>query len=187
MTNKELLNIKNNIILYTAIPVLLKAGFTMSPFSTACNGRNNLNDFSYELCRIVPGSILEIIEIYVSRDDRWIQFHLNIFKLTPGVESIAQLNNIDGLEYKLPPNSITEMRLRSDDIKGIPLFRLSYMNGHKLRRFYTKAGLKRNVTRLTKTVHSDMVNIERFVKRLHQLHHPTKTSWTGHPMAADLS
>jgi len=138
VTDKELLTLKNKVVVETAIPTLQKHGFIYSPYSTPWNGRNNLGDFSYELCRLSSDSQLQIIEIYVARGDRWIQFHLNIFNLHPKLESIKQLSGLDGIQFKIPPNSLTNLRLRLDDIKGMPLLRLGYMNGHKLKRFYTK-------------------------------------------------
>jgi hypothetical protein len=179
-TVKELLEIRNKIVLETAIPCLLQQGFTKSPFSTATNGRNNLGDFAYELCRLKANTRLEIVTIYLARDDRWIKFHLNIFQLNPKIESIEQLKGVDGLQFKLPPNSLTDMRLRSDDITGIPLLRLRYMGGHKLRPFYTRAGMVQNLQRLKAIVTKDMKGIERFVNRWYELHQPILTSWTGH-------
>jgi hypothetical protein len=179
-TPKELLDIRNKIILETAIPSFFKNGFKKSPFSTAWFGRNAHKDFSYELCRLTSNSRLEIIDIYIARGDRWIKLKLNIFELEPQVDSIDQLNNVDGLQFVLPPNSLTEMHWRSDDIKGPPLFRLNYMFGHKLKSFHTKGGLARNIKRLTKTVQTDSDNLEYFVKRWYELHYPMRTSWTGH-------
>lgn len=180
ITAKELLDIRNRIVLETAMPSLVNCGFCKSPFSTAWNGRNNLGDFDYEMCRLTENSRLEIIEIYVARGDRWIKFTLNVFELAPIVKSIEQLNGVDGLQFKLPPNSITEMRLRSDDIDRMPLLQLGYMTGHKLKSFYTKAGLARSIKRLADTIETDMKGIGQFVKRWHELHHPMVTNWTGH-------
>jgi hypothetical protein len=176
---KELLDIRNKIVLQTAIPSLLKRGFSKSPFSTAWYGRNNLQDFSYELCRLTTNSQLEVIEIYVARGDKWIKFNINVFKLIPFAESIEQLNNLDGLQFKLPPNSISEMRLRSDDIKGPPIFNLNYISRHKLKRFFTMDGLTRSIKLLTETIEADLKDINHFVKRWHELHYPMTTNWTG--------
>jgi hypothetical protein len=101
------------------------------------------------------------------------------------VKSLDQLNGSNGLQYKIPPNSINEMRLRSDDIKGPPLFRLRYMHGHKLKTFKTKAELNRNITKLAKTIEIDLYKIDHFVKRWHELHHPMKTSWAGNLIGKD--
>ena len=180
MTDKELLQIRNKIVCETAIPRLLERGFNLSPFSTVWNGRNNLHDFEYELCRLTENKLLEVLEIYVARGDRWIKFMLNIFEVHPEIKSIEQLKGVDGLQFKLPPNSLTEMRFRLDDVKGIPLFRLKYMDGHKLKRFRTEHGMKQSVHRLTQTIEKDIANFDRFVERWHEMHRPLKTNWTGH-------
>lgn len=179
-SNKELLNIKNKVVLDIAIPLLLKEGFSRSPFSTAWFGRNNLNDFDYELCRLAANSNLEVVRMYVAREDKWIQISLNIFELDPTPGSITELDNIDGLQFRLPPNSSTEIRLRSDDIKGPPIFRLKYMTGHKLKPFLTRAGLERSIIHLTNILKSDIENFDKFIKRWHELNKPLKTNWMGH-------
>ncbi len=137
-TAKELLELRNKIVLETAIPCLEEIGFSKSPFSTAWNGRNNLKDFDYQLCRLTANSRIEIIHIYVARGERRIKFILNIFDLEPKIEMIQQLVGVDGLQFHLPPNSVTEMQLRSDEIKGPPIFNINYMSGHELKSFYTK-------------------------------------------------
>jgi hypothetical protein len=183
VTEKDLLQIRNKIVSENALPRLKERGFNMSPFATAWNGRNNLHDYEYELCRLAENKLLELLEIYIARGDRWIKFTLNIFEVHPEIQSIQQLKGIDGLQFRLPPNSLTEMRLRIDDVKGAPLFRLNYMNGHKLKRFRTESGMKQSVHRLTQTIEKDIADIDRFVARWHEMHCPLKTIWTGHMLA----
>jgi hypothetical protein len=179
-SDKELLNIRNKIVLETAIPLFIEKGFTKSPFSTAWFGGNNLNDFEYELCRLTANSQIEILSIYVARGDKWTQINLNIFEIQPTPKSIDELNNADGLQFCLPPNSLTKMRLRSDDIKGPPIFSSQYLTGHKLNRFFTKGGLNQSINRLTNIFKSDIENFDIFIKRWHELHKPLKTDWNGH-------
>ena len=179
-TPKELLELRNKIILETAIPCLLENGFKKSPFSTSWFGRDNHRNFNYELCRLTGDSQLEILWIYIHRGERRTKFRLNIFELSPHVQSIDDLTGLDGIQFVIPPDSLTEMYLRSDDVKGPPLFSLRYMSGYKLKRFYTKGGLIRSANRLTATIKNDMNNINHFIRRWHELHHPMNTSWTGH-------
>jgi hypothetical protein len=77
---------------------------------------------------------------------------------------------------------MNEMELRSDDIKGPPLFNLGYMNGHKLKLFYTKGGLVKRSKRLTTIIETDINNIEFFVNRWNELYKPITTSWTGNKL-----
>jgi hypothetical protein len=179
-TRKEILEIRNRIIKDIGIPALEKNGFKKSPFSTSWYGKDDLHGFTYYLCRLTGDSILEDIEIQIVRNDRWIKIILNIFKLQPNLDSLDKLNGVDGLQYKLPPNSLVRMQLRTDDIKGPPIFRLGYSFGHKLKGFYTKRGLTRNINKLTTNIESDLNNIEKYIKRWHELHQPMTTNWSGH-------
>src|SRR5215217_2943123 len=120
-SRKELLEIRNGIFLNNGLTALYKNGFSKSPFSTSLYGRNNLNDFSYVLCRLSSGSILEHIIVHITRGDKWIKIYLNVFQLHPRVDSLESLKGLEGTKYHLPPNSLSEMRIRSDDYKGIPL------------------------------------------------------------------
>jgi hypothetical protein len=179
-TRKEILEIRNKIIREAGIPTLEKKGFKKSPFSTSWYGKDDLQGFTYYLCRLTGDSVLQDIEIQIVRDDDWIKIILNIFKLHPSLDALDMLRGVDGLQYKLPPNSLTEMRLRSDDITGPPIFRLAYTTGHKLKRYYTEDGLAKSINKLRRTVEDDLNNIEKFIKRWHELHQPLTTSWTGH-------
>lgn len=178
-TRKQILEIRNKIINESGIPALENKGFKKSPFSTSWYGKDDLQGFTYYLCRLRGDSVLEDIEIQIARDDNWIKIILNIFKLHPKLDSLDLLNGIDGLQYKLPPNSVTEMRLRSDDITGPPIFRLRYAMGHKLRSFYTKHGLTRSIAKLRTNIENDLNNVDDFIKRWYERHQPLTTSWTG--------
>ncbi|WP_337043134.1 hypothetical protein [Emticicia sp. 17c] len=176
VSDKEFLKIRSKIFTEAGIPELEKNGFEKSPFSTAWFGRNNLQDFTYELCRVVNGSLLEILVTHISRGDSWIQIYLNVFKLNPEIKSCDALKNVDGIQFHLPPNSITKMRLRIDDFKGMPLFRFVE---HKIGTYYTKNGFESEVEKLRKLIKKDMTNIDHFVKRWHELHTPLVTDWKG--------
>lgn len=182
VSEKELLLIRDRIFLDKCLPALKKNGFGKSPFSTAWFGKNNLGDFTYELCRVRKGSILEIVVTHISKGDQWIKVFLNIFKLSPDLKSIEQLQGVDGLQYHLPPNSLTKMRLRSDDIKGMPLLDYHFMfGGHKIRSYHTKTGYDRQIRELSKRIEKDLDNIDFFVERWHELHELNLTDWEGNP------
>jgi hypothetical protein len=178
-TEKELLNHRNRIFLEKGLPALKKNGFYKSPFSTGWFGKDNLRSYSYELCRLKPISQLEIIKVHIARGDIWIKIHLNVFILHPLIVSIDQLNDVDGLQFHLMPNNITEMRLRSDDYKGPPIFYMLFCKEHKLGRYLTKSGLESRVKELGDLIEEDMKDIDRFVIRWHELHKPLKTDWEG--------
>lgn len=180
ISDKELLSVRNAIFLEDGIPCLNKNGFIKSPFSTAWGGKNNLGDYTYELCRISNGSILEFIVTHISKGDYWIKIYLNVFKLYPEVIECKQLINTDGLHFHLPPNSLTKMRLRIDDFKGIPLFRRTE---HRLKKFNTQNGFEKSVEKLRILIRKDMSNIDSFVKRWHEMHKPLVTDWNGNPLS----
>jgi hypothetical protein len=180
---KELANLRNNIFIEKGIPALNQKGFIQSPFSTSWYGKDGQGNFIYDLCRLNDKGELETVTIYINRGDRRIQIHLNIFELSPAVTSIEQLAGRDGLQYEVPPNSISKMRLRSDDVKGVPLFDFNFMfRNHKVYSYYTQKGLKRRVNQLGNRIEKDLFNINDFVKRWHELHKINKTSWEGQPM-----
>lgn len=180
VSEKELFLIRDRIFLDKGLSSLKNNGFDQSPFSTAWFGKNNLGDLTYELCRVRKDSILEIVVTHISKGDQWIKVFLNIFKLSPNLRSLEQLQGVDGLQYHLTPNSLTKMRLRSDDIKGMPLLDYHFMfGGHKIRSYHTKIGYDREIRELSKRIEKDLTNIDSFVERWHELHQPNLTNWEG--------
>jgi hypothetical protein len=108
---------------------------------------------------------------------------LNYFKLQPALDSIKQLEGLDGLQFHLPPNSMTEMRLKSDDIKGPPILSYNFMfRNHKIKSYYTKVGLAKRANQLGEIIEKDMNEIDSFVKRWYEIHKPLATSWEGIPI-----
>jgi len=177
---KELLEIRNKIFLNRGVPALNNNGFQKSPFSSSWFGRNNLKDFTYELCRLSTNSNLEYIIVHISRGDRWIKIFLNIFNLEPEIKFLEQLNGLDAIQFHLPPNSISQMRLRSDDYKGPPIFYMLFDKEHKLGSYHSKSGLGKRIDEFGKLIEGDMNNIDSFIKRWHELQKPAKTNWEGH-------
>lgn len=181
-TPKELLELRNKIFLERGVPALERNSFVPSPFITSWFGRNNLKDFTYELCRISKESQLNMIITHISKRDRWVKLFLNVFQLSPHITSVDQLKGIDGRKFCLPPNSISEMRLRADDFRGIPLFNFTH---HQLGRYFTKNGLEERTQELGDLIEKDMTEIDRFIKRWHELHKPNVTDWNGNPIKPD--
>jgi hypothetical protein len=165
------------------IPALLKNGFQRSPFSSAAHGRNHLKDFSYQMCRLNNESELEMIDVYICRRDKWIKINLNIFQVSPELTSLDQLKGLVGLQYRLPPNSISEMRLRQDDIKGIFLFAFFFGRQHKVRSYQTRWGFRLRIALLGRLLERDMTGIDRFIRRWHDLHKSLVVDWEGHPQS----
>ena len=181
VSDKELLAVRNKIFKEFGIPELEKNGFVKRPFKSSWFGEyySGIQGYIYEFGRISDNSCLEYIDVYIVRGDRYIKVFLNIFKLSPEINSIEQLQGCVGLNYGLPPNSLTEMQLRSDDYKGPPLFYMLFCPEHKLGRSCSKRGFDRKVSKLAELIKKDMANIDSFVKRWHELHQVNQTDWEG--------
>ena len=158
--DRDLLLIRNDIIKETCIPELRMKDFLQSPFSTSWFGKNNLGDYSYEFCRLSKNSVIEILLVHINKGDSWIKFLLNVFKLSPKLDDIEQLRGVDGLKFHLPPNSLTRMRLRSDEYKVPPFFYMLFYPEHKIGRSYTKIGFDREVQELEKLIKKDMIKLK---------------------------
>jgi hypothetical protein len=179
-TQKELLKIRYDLVMQKLIPALQSTGYERAPFADAWYGRDEHGGYCYTLCRLTNSGLLEMVTISIHRGDRWIQVYLNIFALSPAPVSLDQLKGVDSLPFLLPPHSIQNMRLGSDDIKGVPLFNYRFLfQQYRLRRHLTKGGMARNIKRLGTLLERDMTNIDRFVQNWHELHKPKPTSWEG--------
>lgn len=183
-SDKELLEIRKKIFTDHGLPPLTKNGFVKSPFSTSWFGKDDLGGYQYDLCRLNDNDHLEMLNVYILRRDKWIKVDLNIFKLKPHLQSVDQLQGLDGVQFSIPPNSRTKMRLRNDDIKGPPLLSYDFwFKQHKLSGYYTRSGLTSRANELGKLLETDLENIDHFVRRWHELHRPLVTSWEGLPLS----
>lgn len=177
---KEMTDLRKNIFLEKGIPALSQKGFVRSPFSTFWYGYQQGIGYSYYLCRLTDNSALETITVDIVRGDRWIQIKLNIFELSPAVTSIQQLTGIDALQYGLAPHTASEMRLRIDDRKRVPIFDISNMyRHHKIYSYHTPKGLKRRASQLGNRIEKDLLNIDDFIKRWKEKYKINKTNWEG--------
>lgn len=181
VSNEQSLKERNEIFKEVGIQNLEKNGFERACFKTSWNGEYNsiIKGYSYQLSRIRENNILEIIDVYILKEEPWIQIYLNIFELLPKINSVTLLKDHDGLSFGIPPNSITKMRLRSDDYKGPPLFYIIFLPKHKIGFYYTKSGYEAQLKKLRKLINSDMENINDFVKRWHELYLPNLTNLEG--------
>ena len=179
VSDKELLKIRNEVFVEKGIPALEKNGFQKSPFPNSWFGKDDYGDYSYEFCRLSGKSILEIIIIDIVKGDNWIKVFLNIFELEPELDSLDFLAKIDGIQFDLPPNSRSKMRLREDDYKGIPLFKFVH---HKIGAYNSSGSLEKRAKQLGNLIGKDLTNIDSFVKRWHEIHQPLVTTWEGHPV-----
>lgn len=181
ISDKKLLEIRNEIFVKKGIPELEKNGFKRSPFSTSWYGRNNLKDFTYELCRLQGTGELQIVKTHIVRGDKSIQVFLNIFELKPALNSLSDLNGLDGIKYGIPPNVTTRMQLRVDDYNG---FQLLFYKQHKIGSLHSQNGLKGRIRQLEDLIAEDLRNIDYFIERWYELHKPKVTDWEGGPISS---
>lgn len=185
VSDSEMVKIKNQIFIEKGHPALLKSGFEKAPFSSCWNGRDNHHGFSYTYCRL-KGHFLEVIEVHIIKGDKSIQLYLNIFQPYPQVIHLVDLKNSNFLNYILPPNSLSRMRLRSDDYKWIPVITPSFFSKHKIGRYNSRWRLNRRIKSLRNLIEKDMLNIDSFVGKWHELHTPKKVDWEGNILDSDI-
>jgi hypothetical protein len=141
----------------------------------------NIKGYSYELCRLVNDIFLEVIDFSALKGEPWIKININQLESPPN--QVENLAGKDGLNFHLPPNSLTKMRLRSDDYKCSPLFVRLFLPKYKIGNYYTRSGYETEIKKLKKLIKCDMENINIFVKRWYEIHHnPNKTTWEGIPI-----
>jgi hypothetical protein len=174
VSRKEMLALRDGVFKERGMPFLIKKGFSKSPFSTSWFGSDDIGGFTYEFCRISKNHMLEMITVRIIKNDKWVKFYLNIFKLSPGIRTLDQLEGIDGLQFHLPPNSKSLMRLSPPDgiiFAGLPQ--------HKVRYFFSREGLKRRLRHLGDKIEEDMKNIDSFIGRWLENYEPNITDWSG--------
>lgn len=176
---KTLLKKRNEIFVQKGIPPLVANRFEKSPFSSSWYGKNNLNDFTYEFCRLSSG-LLEYVTTDIILGDRYIQIFLNIFKLNPEPKSVIELTGKNGLNFHIPPCSTTRIRLRIDDNPTIPIFRTKE---HKIGTYFTKAGFENELSELSELIENDMSDIDYFIQKWHKINNPIVTDWEGNPLS----
>lgn len=121
---------------------------------------------------------MQLIIIHVSKEDLWIKIFLNIFKLSPNINSIFDLSTCDGINFHVSPNNKNEMRLKIDGYKFPPILRDLFYQQYKLSNpFFTNH--KFIVTKLRNVLKKDMNNIDLFISKWHKLHSTRYTDWEG--------
>jgi len=164
-TGKEILNIRNKIFVECGTTALNNNSFIKSPFSTSWFGRNNLGDFTYDFIRLKDKTRLEFLQVHINKGDVYIKLFLNVFQLDNQIQSINDLDGRDALKLSLPPLSLSQMRLRSDDYKFIPIITVLFYTEHKLGMYITKKGFDSKIGKLRNLIRKDCQNIDRFTKR----------------------
>ncbi len=179
VSKKEVVLAKNAIFIKQGENELFNKGYKKLVYKGSFYGKNNLGGFSYNYYRLTSKSELEFITVHISKDDKWIKIYLNVFQLDPSVSSLEELSGLNGYQWGIPPNSISEMQLRLDEYSVSPIIYLLFYPIHKLGFYITKWGYEVKVKKLGNLIEKDMRNIDHFVKRWHELHKPLFTTWEG--------
>ncbi len=184
VSDKKLLRDRNELFKEAGIPALEKCKFVSRPFKNSWYGEyySGIQGYIYEFGRVENEDVLEIVRVYISSGDKYIKIYINVFKIMHKLNLISELNSYDGLKFGIPPNNLTNMRLRSEDYKGPPLFYMFFLPQHKVGTYYTKSGYGIEIQKLKKLIKSDMENIDGFLKRWHELHKPNVTDLEGNIM-----
>jgi hypothetical protein len=179
--DKKLLADRVEIFKEVGIPALFKNNFQFDTFKTSWHGQydRSIQGHIFQISRLKVEKYLERIDVYILKGERWIQIFLNVFELRPNLSSISKLKEHEGLKFGIPPNSSTKMRLRSDEYNGPPLFYMLFLPQHKLGNYFTKDGYKSEIEKFKSLIKNDMENIDRFIKRWHELYKPNLTDWEG--------
>ncbi|MBC7651235.1 MAG: hypothetical protein H7101_05755 [Deinococcales bacterium] len=179
-TDKEIYAIRRKIFTKKGILLLYNNAFEKSLFSTPCFGKYSNQLHTYDLCKLTEDSMLQMITVHILGSDKWIQIKLNIFQLDNTIKCLQQLNNVDGIKFHLTALTISEMRLHSDDFKGIPLLNYDFMfRNHKLKSYCTKWGLERSIKKLEHRIVTDLTNFDKYVARWHKIFSPLQTTIEG--------
>lgn len=179
--DKEILMVRNEIFKEVGIPSLLTKGFEFSPFKTSWHGQYDRSSrgYIYNFSRLTSEKYLEEISVYIFGREKWIQIYLNIFELSPSIHSLSVLKDYESMNFGTPDKISTRMRLRSDEYKGPPIFYMIFLPEYKLGKFYTQKGYKNQITKLRNLIEKDMLNINSFVTKWHELFKPSNTDWEG--------
>ncbi|MBD1556268.1 hypothetical protein HC752_04900 [Vibrio sp. S9_S30] len=175
LSDKALVQVRDEILKRAGLPVLAGAGFRLSPFSHAWNGSDNMGGCSYELCRVSDVGYLEIINIYIASGDKRIQVHLNIFNPQPAIDDAGQLNGLDGIAYLVQPNVKTRLCISTNNegfFKGRQVFQLNTGGLFK--------SLESEKEKLAESLKSEFSRINKYIERWLSVNgEPASTDWNG--------
>lgn len=136
--------------------------------------------YIYQMCRLVDNKYLESVSVDIARRDKYIKVFINAFELSPSVNDMSLLSNVDGVNFSLPPNSKKRMHLVLDFIQVPPIMSWDFwFNDFKLKSYWTRKGYQKRVCQLTALLKTRTENIDSFFKKWYQLNQPNITAWNG--------
>jgi len=178
-----LTDVMNGIIQNIALPILNNKGFTPSPFVEEWYGKNNLRCYVYYLFRINERSEMEYLYITACRLNLRIDMVINVFQPIPRIESLNALEGHSIFPFILPPNSLSQMELGSEEYGRIPIFRIFQEDNLSIGVPKSENDLIQRKERLSKTIEQKCTNIDKSFLRWHKRHSPSSVDWKGVPIA----
>jgi hypothetical protein len=178
VTINEILLNRNEIFIKKGVPVLFKNGFKKSPFSTGNYGKESYG-YCYEHWKLLPNSLCVRLGTFIMRGDVWIQSYLKIFKLSPEVECLSKLSEIDGTNFAVDIMSENDMRLKVDGYKVIPIIHDLYTKHHKIGCFWSRSGYEKRISEMGELIELDFNNIDSFIDLWLKNYTPIITDWEG--------
>ena len=98
---------------------------------------------------------------------------------------IKELKGSSGMQFCLPPNSLTQMRLREDGCGKITLFKELFSPHYKLGGSLSFRRFKHKVGKLEKLILNDMRNIDRFITQWHSIYQTNSRDWNGNEISLE--
>ena len=146
-----------------ALPVLESIGFEKCPMGKPYWGSEPHGGFQYDLCRLRTGSILELITVYIiRRRNRRFQVEYNQVEISPSVEHLSQLHDVDDLPFRTPPASTTQMDIPPQRWLGEPFWPPPYKVPRW--RLWLGVGVEQAISSEITRMIRDLQNFERFAR-----------------------
>lgn len=175
-TRKDRFRTRNKIVKEVALPALQRQGFIQAPYPSWFGIYPGNRLYNYELSRLKGSDLLQLVQIFIHYEDRFVQIFVNVVRLQPVVASVEALKVSDPRHFGMPPISWRKMRLRMDGQKGPPILRI-FDRQHKLGSSWTSPAFERRAKRLSQLIEQDMRAIDGFFDRWHDLHEPQEVHW----------
>ena len=116
--------------------------------------------FQYDLSRLRTGSILELLSVYIFRRGRRFQVMYNQIGISPSVDNLNQLHDVDDIPFRIPPASATQLEIPPSRWLGEPFWPPPYKVPRW--RLWLGVGVQQSVSSTITRMIRDLNNFERF-------------------------
>jgi hypothetical protein len=145
-----------------ALPVLQSIGFDKCPMGKPYWG-SEPHGFQYDLCRLRMASVLELLTVYIiRRTNRRFQLVYNQVEISPPIDDLGDLHDVDDLPFRVPPAFATQMDIPPQRWLGEPFWPPPYKVARW--RMWFGVGVQRSISSQVTRMIRDLKNFERFVR-----------------------